>query len=42
MLPVRAYRQIPRTGSVLGIEPDAVLGSPEELPDWYRNAGFDQ
>ena len=26
----------------LGIEPDAVLGSPEELPNWYRNAGFDQ
>jgi HAD superfamily hydrolase (TIGR01458 family) len=26
----------------LGIEPDAVLGSLEELPDWYRNAGFDQ
>ena len=25
-----------------GIEPDAVLGSLEELPDWYRNAGFDQ
>ena len=26
----------------LGIEPDAVLGSSEELPDWYRNVGFDQ
>lgn len=25
-----------------GIEPDAVLGSLEELPGWIRNAGFDQ